>query len=231
MDISQNTNLRTILSTSLDPSNLPPIPASGQHILGLHFPQSSHAPEPIWIPLSSSTDEETSITFQSVDVSSIFPPDIHPEVLYSDSNRVRNRDTESMLEVWTLPPSVSSTQPNICITGLLKLLSPHGGKPNGTKDWRGPVLALAMTRATGFMVDPGSYKDLTLRDAEDVVDFLASHGGVIRGPGFWDGVDGHGTEATPDVGPERNGMEERNRTAEDEDGLEMRCKCGEEDAV
>lgn len=69
------------LYTSVYPSHLPPKPIPGQHILALHFPPSSYTPEPTWIALSSSSDEESSITFQYVDASAIFLPDLHPEVL------------------------------------------------------------------------------------------------------------------------------------------------------
>jgi hypothetical protein len=137
-----------------------------------------------------------------------------------------------MLEIWMLPPShMSSEPPNTCIVDLLKIPDSRGRRRRGGEEWRGPVLALAMTRATGFMVDPGAYKDISVRDAEDVADFLGSYGEDVRGEGFWDGVGGPGTEAAMDVGKEEkvndeNEMEGRSTTGKAEDGLKVKCSCG-----
>jgi hypothetical protein len=88
---------------SLSPSNLLPKRTPRQHNLALHFPPSSYTPEPTWIALSSSSDAESSITFQYVDAGAIFLPDLHPKVVYTGRSRVRNRDTKSMIKIWTLP--------------------------------------------------------------------------------------------------------------------------------
>ncbi|KAH8905789.1 hypothetical protein BR93DRAFT_928364 [Coniochaeta sp. PMI_546] len=151
-------------------SSLPPKPGAN-YILGLVFPHDvAGSPMPTWIKLASSTDDETSITFQSVDTSPIFPS-ASPEVLYTERNTVRNRDTASMLEIWTLAPGSGDEgeKGNATIAALAE------GKEGPFHAWTGPVLALAMTRATGFMVDPGSYRDVSLEDAGDVVDFLLDY--------------------------------------------------------
>ncbi|KAB5578763.1 hypothetical protein GE09DRAFT_1090939, partial [Coniochaeta sp. 2T2.1] len=210
-DIQAQTQ-HALLCASFSPSALPPKPDSpSSHILGLLFPASSSSsssdgnsseptptPTPIWIKLTSSTDDETSITFQSVDVSPVFPPASSsaapaPEVLYTERNTVRERDTGSMLEIWTLPSTSasSSSSPDDAAeedmeNATIKALASTQGKPGSPfHRWSGPVLALAMSRATGFMVDPGTYRDVTLEDAGDVVDFLLDyenpeHGRRIR---------------------------------------------------
>jgi hypothetical protein len=139
------------------------------YILGLVFPHDvAGTPTPTWIRLNSSTDDETSITFQSVDTSPIFPSS-SPEVLYTDRNTVRNRDSKSMLEIWALPSGNGDGAENATINALAE------GRDGPFHRWTGPVLALAMTRATGFMVDPGHYRDISLDDAGDVVDFLLDY--------------------------------------------------------
>lgn len=164
-------------------ASLPPRPASS-HVLGLVFPQGPAAgdqggqkaiPTPTWIKRTSSTDDETSITFQVVDVAPVFSSvsgtdSATPEAIYTERNRVRNRDTTSMLEIWTMPATAESNQSE---NGSIAALVTDGART--FHRWTGPVLALAMTRATGFMVDPGSYRDVTLEDAADVVDFLVDH--------------------------------------------------------
>src|SRR4051794_22226135 len=86
--------------------SLPPKPEQN-YVLGLVFPPNDgdDGPIPTWIKRTSSTDDETSITFQSVDTSPIFSfssqPAGAPEVIYTERNTVRNRDTASMLEIWT----------------------------------------------------------------------------------------------------------------------------------
>ncbi|KAB5549587.1 hypothetical protein GE09DRAFT_1126998 [Coniochaeta sp. 2T2.1] len=213
-----------LLCASFSSSSLPPKPDSpASHILGLLFPASSSSddnstptPTPTWIKLTSSTDDETSITFQSVDVSPVFPPTSSsspaPEVLYTERNTVRERDTGSMLEIWT-PPASDAEEENATI----KALATTQGKPGAPfHRWSGPVLALAMSRATGFMVDPGTYRDVTLEDAGDVVDFLLDyenpeHGRRIREAlgMLGRGVDGEGGGEAGKVegGPEEAGQE------------------------
>ncbi|OIW23891.1 hypothetical protein CONLIGDRAFT_113646 [Coniochaeta ligniaria NRRL 30616] len=179
--LAQDVPIHTLLCPQF--TSLPPKPGPSS-ILGLLFPHDvAGTPIPTWIKLTSSTDDETSITFQSVDTSPVFPSSSPaPEVLYTERNTVRNRDTRSMLEIWTLPPSSPGTDEapgNATVAALAE------GKDGPFHAWTGPVLALAMTRATGFMVDPGSYRDVGLEDAGDVVDFLLDyenpeHGRRIR---------------------------------------------------
>lgn len=189
--------LHTLLCAAL--SSPPPKP-SGSHILALLFPSSpSTTPTPVWIPLTTSTDDETSITFQSVETSAIFPLSAYPsgpEVLYTERNTVRGRDTESMLEIWTAPPSRSgeketaegTTTVNETVAALAE------GRDGPFHEWKGPVLALAMTRATGFMVDPGAYKDVSVGDAGDVVDFLLDFGNPEHGRRVREALDTLGSE-------------------------------------
>jgi hypothetical protein len=71
-----------------------------------------------------------------------------------------------MLEVWHGASEVT----NACIQAM----APGG---EGTfYAWKGPVLVLAMSRPTGFMVDPGAYRDVQLHDFRDAADFLLDYG-------------------------------------------------------
>lgn len=184
-------------------SSLPPKPGYSC-ILGLLFPDDKPGPPaPTWVRLASSTDDETSITFQSVDTSAVFASSA-PEVLYTERNTVRNRDTRSMLEVWALPPGAEGGEMNATVKALAE------GRQGGPfHRWTGPVLALAMTRATGFMVDPGSYRDVGLEDAADVVDFLLDHENPEHGRRVREALDMLGREKEePEVQNEEAGRVE-----------------------
>jgi hypothetical protein len=172
-------------------------------VLALLFPVDEPTPRPVHVKLTSATDEETSISFQSIDVTPFFSSsggevgagtdtkpetatganaatEVELETLYTERNPVRNRDTASMLEIWVAKSTKESSAkspslaPNACIQSL------NNGKPN-FHSWNGPVVALAMTRATGFMVDPGAYRDVSLGDARDVADFLLDYGNPVHG--------------------------------------------------
>lgn len=174
-------------------SSLPPKPStSPDYILGFLFPSSSSStPTPVWMPLTTTTDDLTSITFQSVDTTSIFSPS-SPDVLYTERNTLRDRDTRSMLEIWTHPASRTEGDENATIAALAADDSREGKGP--FHPWTGPVLALCMTRATGFMVDPGMYRDVTLEDAGDVVDFLLDYGNPEHGRRIREALDMLGVE-------------------------------------
>jgi hypothetical protein len=187
-------------------SSLPP-KADPNYILGLVFPHNplvsenvpAPAPCPTWIKRTSSTDDETSITFQSVDVSPVFASysaAAAPEVIYTERNTVRNRDTASMIEIWSIPSTSSSVaeDENTTVKALAR------GRDGPFHAWTGPVLALAMTRATGFMVDPGSYRDVSLGDAADVVDFLVDYENPEHGRRIREALDMLAAERPEDEG-------------------------------
>jgi len=151
----------------------PAKPEPGQHVLGILFPESAAAPALVWVRLDGFADEDTGISFQEAVVAPFFGGDDgpNPEALHSERNRVRNRDARSMLEAWhaSKSSSASSLETNGCIRAL-----PAGDGP--FYEWKGPVLVLTMTRPTGFMVDPGRYRDITVVDFRDAVDFVTDHG-------------------------------------------------------
>ncbi|KAK0650049.1 hypothetical protein B0T16DRAFT_139430 [Cercophora newfieldiana] len=151
---------------------LPPLPAmDGKCVLGILFPGNDTRPELVWVPISGFADGDTGISFEEAEIGSYFDPTAVPERLYSERNRVRNRDTRSMLEAW----HATSGTANKCIKAM-------GGNGDGPfYDWRGSVLVLAMTRPTGFMVDPGAYKNAEPADFRDAADFLLDHGNDLHG--------------------------------------------------
>ncbi|KAJ9151722.1 hypothetical protein NKR19_g4677, partial [Coniochaeta hoffmannii] len=178
-------------------------------ILGLLFPPSPAgiSPTPVRIPLTTTTDDETSVSFQSVSVASFFPSSSTqnpPDVIYAERNTLRGRDTRSMLEIWTLPSGNNSNEEE---NGAIKALAEEmRGEGSGEQRqspfhrWTGPVLALAMTRATGWMVDPGSYRDMTVEDAGDVVDFLLDYENPEHGRRIREALDTLGAEPEGDGG-------------------------------
>lgn len=102
-----------------------------------------------------------------------------------------------MLEIWTLPLTESAGDTN----GTITALSGVAGTGNGPfRQWTGPVLALAMTRATGLAVDPGMYRDVTVEDAVDAADFLLDYGDPERGLRVREALDMLGAERE---GPEQ----------------------------
>ncbi|KAM7207195.1 hypothetical protein V8F20_002461 [Naviculisporaceae sp. PSN 640] len=167
----------------------PPKPdgSEGKQVLGVLFPVDSDTPRLVLVRIGGFNDEESGISFQEAEVSAFFDHQVTPEAIHSERNRVRNRDTRSMLEVWQVPstaPASSSLSENACIVSLAALNTgitandqSKDGSPNKPfHDWKGPVLVLFMTRSTGFMVDPGSYRDCQLQDFRDAVDFVVDYG-------------------------------------------------------
>jgi hypothetical protein len=170
-------------------------PAPGDnYILGILFHQDSPSATAEWVKCDKSTDDETSISFQSVDVTPCFSAGAVPEAIYTERNPRRNRDTASMLEIWTVPASEAGGKaaPNQGIAAAADGLETH-------HTWMGPVLALAMTRATGFMVDPGQYKNVSLEDCGDVVDYLLDFGNPEHGERLRAALNSLGTRAEDNV--------------------------------
>lgn len=153
-------------------ASLPPTPNSeGKHVLGVLFPADTIKPELVWVSVSGFADEDTGISFQEAEVGPFFAGVGTPQSLHSERNRVRNRDTCSMLEVWHAVTGPA----NPCIQSIAT------GFEGPFHDWKGPVLVLAMTRPTGFMVDPGAYRDAQLRDFRDAIDFVLDYGNDSHG--------------------------------------------------
>ncbi|KAK3384026.1 hypothetical protein B0T24DRAFT_607165 [Lasiosphaeria ovina] len=195
------------------------------HVLGVLFPAGAHtatatatttsstAPTPppppppalVRVHIGGFTDPDSGISFQEAEVAPFFaaasgPDDTAaaavPEPLHTERNRVRNRDTRSMLEVWHVPAASGSSSrlalaKNACVPSLGSAGTGDAAgtaESNGTQlqqpgpffEWRGPVLVLAMTRPTGFMVDPGAYRDCALQDYRDAVDFVLDYGNDLH---------------------------------------------------
>ena len=153
-----------------------------RHVLGVLFPDAAAAPAVslVWVPISGFTDPDSGISFHEPEVISFFGTDDHASLdsIHSERNRVRNRDTRSMLEIWHRKGD-DAGDANACIRALANLDLPGlDGAP--FHDWKGPVLVLFMTRSTGFMVDPGTYRDAGQQDVVDAVDFVLDHGNDIH---------------------------------------------------
>ena len=167
----------------------------GKYALGILFPAGLQVPSPAWVPISGFVDEDTSISFQEAHVGSFFnrtdDAAVVPEALHSERNRVRNRDSRSMLEVWNMATTTQAE--NECI----RQLGRHRDGPH--HPWKGAVLVLAMTRPTGFMVDPGAYQDCQLRDLYDAVDFVLDYGDDVHARRIRDALDSLGTASHAEV--------------------------------
>lgn len=174
----------------------PPKPTSGKnYVLGILFPEEVETPALVWVRIDGFVDEDTNIAFQEADVGPFFgrsgedsDAGVVPEALHSERNGARNRDTRSMLEVWRVAGAVSgaaaaSPIKNGCIQAM------GLGKSGPFYQWKGPVLVLAMTRPTGFMVDPGAYHDCQLQDFQDAVDFVLDYGNDAHARSVQDALD------------------------------------------
>jgi len=169
---SEGRRIHELLCPGLSSAGPPP---GDNYVLGILLSEAPPSAVAEWVKCDKSIDDETSISFQSVDVGPFFPGNAVPEAMYTERNPRRNRDTASMLEIWTVQGgSGAELAPNQTISTAADGLALH-------HSWTGPVLALAMTRATGFMVDPGQYKDVSLEDCVDVIDFLLDYGNPDHG--------------------------------------------------
>ena len=95
--------------------------------------------------LDTFRDDDTGIAFQDVRVAPLFPSSAALESLHEERNRVRGRETFSMLEAWHA--TALGLDANESIAALTASAS-------GTQhyQWRGPVVVLAMTRSTGWIM-------------------------------------------------------------------------------
>jgi hypothetical protein len=104
-----------------------------------------------------------------------------------------------MLEIWTVE---WEGRENETIKRLAEDVLSEGETTGPYHAWTGPVLALAMTRATGFMVDPGMYRDVTVEDAADVVDFLVDYENPEHGRRIREALDMLGAGRVEEAGDE-----------------------------
>jgi len=198
------------------------------------FPENETTPQLKWIHIGGFADEESGISFHEPSVDSYFADDVFPEAMHSERNRVRNRDTRSMLEVWRVPPPKADGkevvgrllgEENQCI----KALGGGKGAAGPFHAWRGPVLVLFMTRSTGFMVDPGAYRDCNLQDFGDAVDFVYDYGNDVHERRIKEALDSLGRAAAKEMamGGERGGDGEGQEKG-GEEGVESQ-ETGKED--
>ncbi|KAK3356449.1 hypothetical protein B0T25DRAFT_536785 [Lasiosphaeria hispida] len=186
---------------------LPPAkPISEQkHVLGILFPSEATAPALVWVKIDGFVDEDTGISFQEAETAPFFSRSggveeatVTPEALHCERNRVRNRETRSMLEVWHATSwsgqeSKSSSGENKCIRALA------AGRDGPFHRFEGPVLVLAMTRPTGFMVDPGAYQDSQLYDFWDALDFVLDHGNDLHARKIQEALNSLGDGRAPEI--------------------------------
>lgn len=166
----------------------PPKPSpDSRQVLGVLFPDTP-APSPpflqlVWVPISGFTDPDSGISFHEPDVGPLFGIDDSGSLdsIHSERNKVRGRDTRSMLEIWHHREGGNNAHgANACVRALADLSLPGlDGSP--FHDWKGPMLVLFMTRSTGFMVDPGTYRSCGQQDIVDAIDFVLDHGNDIHG--------------------------------------------------
>lgn len=165
----------------------PPNPnPHARQVLGVLFPEPPPPSPPylqlVWVPITGFTDPDSGISFHEPDVGPLFGIDDSGSLdsIHSERNKVRGRDTRSMLEIWHHREGDNNAHAaNACVRALADLSLPGlDGSP--FHDWKGPVLVLFMTRSTGFMVDPGTYRSCGQQDIVDAVDFVLDHGNDIH---------------------------------------------------
>lgn len=192
----------------------PTKPATGsKHVLGVLFPASSPDPQLVWVRIGGFTDEESGISFQEAEVGDFLDDDDDAaagkasESMHSERNRVRNRDTRSMLEVWHVKSDKLAE--NVCIKTLAATTGNGEGDGEGKPfyAWKGSVLVIFMTRSTGFMVDPGMYRDCQLQDYRDAVDFVVDYGNDVHGKRVQEALDTLGSQAREDESKQEKGKE------------------------
>ncbi|KAK5651337.1 hypothetical protein OQA88_12570 [Cercophora sp. LCS_1] len=188
----------------------PPADEDINSVLAVHLPSSSPIPKLVRIPITSFSDDTSGISFSEPSIYSLFPEDASPEAMHRERNRVRDRDTRSMLEVW----SCKEGDGNQCLAALA------GGEDKLFHPWKGEVVVLAMTRSRGGMVDPGTYQDVDAVDWRDVVDVV-----VDWGDGRWERGIKEVLDRLGEAKPEATNVDE-GRTVEDgnpEDGEEVKA--------
>ncbi|CAJ2513235.1 Uu.00g013540.m01.CDS01 [Anthostomella pinea] len=145
-------------------------------ILDFLFPALGANPELVYVPdmhPHSVTDEAIPDTINTIFdahddafvLSHVRASDHHPNFLNEVTNKVRGyRKQESLLEVWYR--KYGGHRPNEAVRAALTVT---GG--SSFHVWKGNVLVLAATNTHGR----GVYKDVTMRDFRDAVDFLADY--------------------------------------------------------
>ena len=165
----------------------PPKPnPDSRQVLGVLFPDTPTPNPPylqlVWVPISGFADPDSGISFHEPDVGPLFGLEDSGSLdsIHSERNKVRGRDTRSMLEIWHHRKGDDDAHgANACVRALADLSLPGlDGAP--FHDWKGPVLVLFMTRSTGFMVDPGTYQSCGQQDIVDAIDFVLDHGNDIH---------------------------------------------------
>jgi hypothetical protein len=149
-------------------------------VLAILFPADAAKPELVRVSVVRFRDEDTGISFQEAGTDAFFHDGATPQTLHSERNRVRSRENRGMLEVWHLKDDGLA---NACVRSLGRIDAAGSGKDGGGPfyEWKGPVLVMAMTRPTGFMVDPGAYRDAEPQDFRDALDFVLDYGNDVHG--------------------------------------------------
>ena len=177
--------------------------SDGGGVLAILFPADAAKPELVRVSVVRFRDEDTGISFQEAGTDEFFHDDsgnaTAPQTLHSERNRVRNRENRGMLEVWHLKDGGPA---NACVRSLGRIDAAGSGTDGGGPfyEWKGPVLVMAMTRPTGFMVDPGAYRDAEPQDFRDALDFVLDYGNDVHGKRLKEALDTLGAE-----NPDRQG--------------------------
>lgn len=166
-------------------------------VLAILFPADAAKPELVRVSVVRFRDEDTGISFQEAGTDEFFHDDsgnaTAPQTLHSERNRVRSRENRGMLEVWH---SKDDGPANACVGSLGRIDAAGSGTDGGGPfyEWKGPVLIMAMTRPTGFMVDPGAYRDAEPQDFRDALDFVLDYGNDVHGKRLKEALDTLGAE-------------------------------------
>ncbi|KAH8884889.1 hypothetical protein GQ53DRAFT_374104 [Thozetella sp. PMI_491] len=140
---------------------------------GMLFDPDSKRPQLIWVKCRRHADEESGVSFQDAEVDKFLGVDgAESERLFAEHNRVRGgRQMQSFVEVWYRPdaPADLAAHPELRLNK--SIVAATGGKT--LRQWEGPVVVMAMSAASGGIVDPGFYRDISGWDFRDAVDFIS----------------------------------------------------------
>ncbi len=132
-------------------------------VRGVLFDPDSKHPQLVSIKCHRHTDEESGVSFQDADVEPYLGVDgAASERLFAEHNRVRGgRQMQSFVEVWYCPdaPADVPGHDHPELRANKSIVAATGGKM--IRKWEGPVVVLAMSAASGGIVDPGFYRDIT----------------------------------------------------------------------
>jgi hypothetical protein len=138
-------------------------------VLGILFPAAAASPQLVRVQVRRHADAETGLSFQDVDVEplvAVAASAVEPRRLFAEHNDVRGgRRMESFIEIWHAADV--ALEPNQAIMAAAAATKTLLRRP-----WTGNLVTMAMTAATGGIVDGGSYKDATALDFRDAVDVL-----------------------------------------------------------